>query len=96
MSDTIRTKCPYCGSSLLSEEDGYRCRFCKSFFPYDSEQGQEQTKIKSLSQIEQQAVEKKTPEELKGLFLPVIQLTGYMSQRRTEGKQHFFELLSFW
>ena len=65
MSDTIRTKCPYCGSSLLTEEDGYRCRFCKSFFPYDSEQEQEQTKPEPLSQIKQQVVEKKTPEEVK-------------------------------
>ena len=62
MSETIKTKCPYCGSSLLTEEDGYRCRFCKSFFPYETEQGQQ--KPESLYEIELQAPEKKTPEEI--------------------------------
>ena len=33
-----RKKCPYCGSGLLEEEDGYWCRLCKSFFPFDSDQ----------------------------------------------------------
>ena len=37
MSDNLNSKCPYCGSSLLQEEDGYRCRFCKSFFPFGSD-----------------------------------------------------------
>lgn len=38
MSDLKIKKCPYCGSSLLEEEDGFRCRFCKSYFPFEAEE----------------------------------------------------------
>ncbi|MBR3242013.1 MAG: hypothetical protein IKF90_04835 [Parasporobacterium sp.] len=37
MEENNNSKCPYCGSSLMEEEDGYRCRLCKSFFPFDSD-----------------------------------------------------------
>ena len=65
MEGNNNSKCPYCGSSLLQEEDGYRCRFCKSFFPYEAEQDPSQTKPNPLSQMKQQSPEQKTPAELK-------------------------------
>ncbi len=54
MSDMNNSKCPYCGSSLLQEEDGYRCRFCKSFFPFEAEEVAAQDDTKGLSQLKQQ------------------------------------------
>ena len=58
MSDNMNTKCPYCGSSLLQEEDGYRCRFCKSFFPFGEENGTEQDSPQGLSQLKPQVIER--------------------------------------
>ncbi len=58
MSESIHSKCPYCGSSLLQEEDGYRCRFCKSFFPFEAEQLSEADDLSNISQFNQQVIEK--------------------------------------
>lgn len=63
MSDNMNTKCPYCGSSLLQEEDGYRCRFCKSFFPFEAEEGIEQEGRKQLSELTPQIVDPAEEEE---------------------------------
>lgn len=65
MSENTNLKCPYCGSSFLEEADGYRCRMCKSFFPFETFEGAEQGEPLNLSQVEQGITEKeKTPEEL--------------------------------
>ena len=56
MSDNMNTKCPYCGSSLLQEEDGYRCRFCKSFFPFGSDNLAEEGDSR-LSDLKQHVIE---------------------------------------
>lgn len=63
MSDNIKSKCPYCGSGLLQEEDGYRCRFCKSFFPFETEEAMDQVKTASLYKLNQQAPERPDPVE---------------------------------
>lgn len=65
MSDNIKSKCPYCGSGLLEEEDGYRCRFCKSFFPFESEETTDQMKTIPLYKIEQPAPKQVDPVEEK-------------------------------
>lgn len=57
MSDNPNSKCPYCGSSMLEEEDGYRCRFCKSFFPFEAEQVKEKEEPYKLSLLRPQIVE---------------------------------------
>ena len=64
MAENSNSKCPYCGSGLLQEEDGYRCRFCKSFFPFEVEQsgGLDDSAPLSLLRLREQANE----EEAKG------------------------------
>lgn len=59
MADTNISKCPYCGSSMLEEEDGYRCRFCKSYFPFEAEpvRAEEKKEPYKLSLLKPQIVE---------------------------------------
>ncbi len=64
MTDISKVKCPYCGYSLLPEEDGYRCRFCKSFFPLDSSLFSDQGDSIQLSEMKEQVIEQEiTPAE---------------------------------
>ena len=51
------SRCPYCGAGLIQEEDGYRCRLCKSFFPFEEGQTAESDSPYHLT------VEKKEPGE---------------------------------
>lgn len=51
MSDITNSKCPYCGAGLLQEEDGYRCKLCKSFFQFEKEQDLSKQETGDLSRI---------------------------------------------
>lgn len=59
MKLNANSKCPYCGASLMQEEDGYRCRLCKSFFPFESEQTAEAEEPYKMSVAAKQAEDRK-------------------------------------
>lgn len=57
MSENNDQKCPYCGGSFVQEEGGYRCGFCKSFFPFEAEQVEKKEEPYKLSLLRPQIVE---------------------------------------
>ena len=57
MAENTNSTCPYCGGSLLPEEGGNRCRFCKSFFPFDAEGADGQDASNQLSDMKQQVID---------------------------------------
>ena len=65
MIDNPNSKCPYCGSGLIVEEDGYRCRLCKSFFPFEEEPQEDPDDPNRFSLLEarKRAIEEKTKTE---------------------------------
>ena len=63
MSENSQLKCPYCGSGLLREEDGFRCRLCKSFFPFDTEQTGDSENADSLSELKPRIMSQEEYEE---------------------------------
>ena len=65
MIEDANSKCPYCGSGLIEEEDGYRCRLCKSFFPFEEEPKEDSDDPNRFSLLEERkkAIEKKAETE---------------------------------